>query len=191
MFRAIATAAAVLVSLAAANGAQAAAAIYEGTWENLTFGSSDAVTITIDLDPASPSLVIDFDGPVFGQGNPDPLNLTGTSDGTNANFGTTGDSFFGDVALTITGSVVNATVSNVPNPGIDQATVDSIAMAGLTDAVIQLNYTVFFAGGGGQAVGVIDAARVNPIPLPGAVWLFASALVGLGAFRKLRYAGSR
>ena len=188
MFRAIAAAAALLVGLASAGSAQAAAAIYEGTWNNITFGSSDAVTITIDLNAASPFLTIDFDGRVFGQGNPDPVTLTGTSDGTNANLGVTGDSFFGDIALTITGSMVSATVTNVPNPGIDQATVDSIALAGLTENLIALNYTVFFSGGGGQAVGTIDATRVNPVPLPGAAWFFLSALAGLGVFRRVRRA---
>lgn len=166
-----------------AGSAEAAAAVYEGTWNNITFGSSGAVSITIDLNPAAPLLVVDFDGPVFGGGNPPPLNLTGTSDGTDANFAASGDGVFGDVALSIVGSVVSATLTNIPNTGIDQATVDSIARAGLTENLIALNYTVFFSGGGGEAVGTMSADRVNPVPLPGAVWLFASALVGLGVMR--------
>ncbi len=35
-----------------------------------------------------------------------------------------------------------------------------------------------------QAISAINYSIVAPVPIPAAIWMFASGLVGLGAFRK-------
>ena len=75
---------------------------YEGQWNNTTFGSSGAISITIDVDEAAQFAVITLDlgGNVFGAADPDPvvheLDLVSTPDTVDQS-----DELFGDATATM------------------------------------------------------------------------------------------
>ena len=163
----------------------AGAATYVGTWTNTTFGSSGAATFDLALGPDSYSVSADLDGSVFGLGDPPALALAGVlePDGS-AVLSLVGDPVFGTVTgkVSATGDVA-ALFSALPPPvGLGVA---SVTLAGsITPLLIELDYTVLFAGGdpGGTegldfARGTVSAAAV--VPLPSALPLLLSALLPL------------
>lgn len=83
------------------------------------------------------------------------------------------------------------------NYGVNDVSVDDLYESGITGSVgaglasLTLNnlasgwYTVFVSGANGSLTGSAIDVSVSSVPVPGAVWLFGSALVGLvGASRK-------
>lgn len=174
-----------------------AAATYTGTWHNTTFGSFGAVLFEIAISAPDVSVSADFDGGVFGAGDPPPLLLTGTLDGGgNASFGTTDDPFFGDVSgsMTAAGSV-SGTITDLPLSGPTPTgfSIFSTALDGTFDGVaIALDYLVLFNCGGltpvacpGPGVGVegshyaLGTISATLVPLPGTVVLLAPAVLAL------------
>jgi len=65
--------------------------------------------------------------------------------------------------------------------GYDTTVLDSALFSGITSYSIELD--------SGAAGGFwIDNMVVTTVPIPAAVWLFGSALIGLGAFRRRKFA---
>ncbi len=62
----------------------ASASVYTGAWNNRTFDSTGALTIDFEIGAKNVTGSIDFDGPVFGGGDPPaiPLNATLKNDGS-------------------------------------------------------------------------------------------------------------
>ena len=175
-----------LASLASA--ATAPLPVIVGSWTNTTFGSTGPITGSLDFDAGA--LTVDVGGGVFGAGDPGPLVLSLVSTTpTSATLEATGDSFFGDVTLNMSGFAnstvdVIATVENIPSiPG------GGARIAGYYDTFnmeFHLFYNVTFAEGPtaspsgiegfDYALGEIYAEVLAPVPLPGGVWLMGSAL---------------
>lgn len=175
--------------------------MYVGTWNNTTFGSFGDVFFDISVSPPNVTVTADFDGGVFGFGDPPPLVVPGTLDsGGNATVAVTGDPFFGDVAGTLSAlGVVDIDITNLPTTGptptgfnIFSTTLDGT----FSGSVIDLDYVVIFNCGGGTpsacngpgvgiegsdfALGTIDATLV---PVPSAILFLLSGLLGV-AFRR-------
>lgn len=87
------------------------------------------------------------------------------------------------------------------NTGANDVSIDNLYEAGITGSVgaglasLTLNnlssgwYTVFVSGANGSLLGSAVDVSVAAVPVPGAVWLFGSALVGLvGASRRKLHA---
>ena len=92
---------------------------------------------------------------MFGGSDPDPVILTGAYD--NNGFSATGNSStYGDIFLSGDANEnMTGRMPNVPNPGIDSTTLSGT----YNETNIDLNYLVYFTGGGGTADGVINLAK--------------------------------
>lgn len=103
----------------------ASASVYTGAWNNRTFGSTGALTIDIEIGARSVTGSIDFDGPVFGGGDPPaiPLNAKLRSDGSGSFLikGTAMGDLEGD--FTKDGSLT-IVISNIPGGFLTEARID-------------------------------------------------------------------
>ncbi len=127
---------------------------WRGIWLNQTFSTTDSAFLNVNVDETTNSLtlILDLDGNVFGGSDPDPATMTGSYDSNGfiatGNSPTYGDMIFsGDAAGNI-----NGRLPAVPNPSIDSTTLIGI----YTTSFISLSYTVYFTGGSGTAVGIIN-----------------------------------
>lgn len=79
---------------------------YTGTWNNTTFSSSGAITITLSVTGnVGFSLNMDLDGNVFGNGNPPSEKFEGSFTGSPPNMFTYTSPLFGsNTVITVTGS---------------------------------------------------------------------------------------
>lgn len=131
--------------------------MWRGTWFNNTFGSTDSAFLSVTIDQGAGTLqaILDLDGNVFGGSDPDPVTLTGPYD--NNGFSATGNSStYGDIFLSgdANGNMTGR-MPNIPNPGIDSTTLSGT----YNETNIDLNYLVYFTGGGGTADGVINLVK--------------------------------
>lgn len=179
-----------------------AAATYTGSWHNTTFGSFGAVLFEIALSPPDVTVSADFDGGVFGAGDPPPLVLSGTLDsGGTATVATTDDPFFGDVSGSISAlGSVGVTITDLPlsGPTPTGLSIFSTALDGTFDGIdLALNYLVLFNCGGltptacpGPGAGVegshfaLGSISATLVPLPGTVLFLAPAVVALLGIRR-------
>ncbi len=128
---------------------------FRGTWTNNTAGSMGPMSIVFSNTGGNNQMVVDLDGPVFGEMTDPPADtLPGTVSGTAATF-TVNSTYFGPISFTVQqdGSVTG-TASNVPNPGIDSVTFTGTVSA----TAINLTYVVNFTGGG-TADGVMNLPK--------------------------------
>ena len=181
------------------------AEMYAGTWNNTTFGSSGSAFFDTSIMFPDVTITADFDGGVFGFGDPPPLVVPGTFDVFgNATFGTMDDPFFGDVAGMLSAlGMVDIDITNLPTTGPTPTgfNIFSTSVTGtFTGTAFDLDYVVIFNCGGSTpsacngpgvgtegfdfALGTIDASLV--IPLPAAVMLFGPAVVGLWGLGRRR-----
>ena len=175
--------------------------ILTGTWTNTTFASSGDVELDISLTPPTSLITIDFDGGVFGVGDPPPLVLSGTAnmDGS-AMFSAMGDAFFGDVsgAIDAMGNV-SVDASNLPTTGttptglnVFSASLDGMLLFDSMSNIIgaNFNYLVIFNNCGGPCNGpgqggtegidyALGVINTTVVPLPATVWLFGAGILGL------------
>lgn len=127
---------------------------WDGDWVNQTFGSTGGATfdVAVNAGARTVDLTIDLDGPVFGQTDPAPIqvSLQYTDDGINAAVDSTE---LGNIAVTIDedGNIQGA-FTNVPAAAIDRVTFTGRRVG---DS-ITINYAVEFAGGGNPANGVLS-----------------------------------
>jgi hypothetical protein len=132
---------------------------WEGSWTNITFGSTGPVTIEVMIhDDGTADLTVDVGGMVFGAVNPDPATYSGTYDAEGAYFTIMDDPVFGEVVMTISAADNSFTITGelIPDPGI--ASIEASGM--FTEDTVDGEYTVFFAGGG-QAVGETTLTKIE------------------------------
>ncbi len=123
---------------------------WSGEWHNITFGSSGAVSATVNADEdGTLTISVDLDGFVFGAFDPDPITYSGNFDAEGAVFTIPGDPLFGDLTITITEDGEVAIVGeSVPDERIDKVS----AVGTVTPQEISLEYIVGFTTGD-SAVG--------------------------------------
>ncbi|NIS80600.1 MAG: hypothetical protein GTO14_10435 [Anaerolineales bacterium] len=129
---------------------------WSGEWRNTTFGSRGAARATFTAEPdGTATFTIDLDGFVFGALDPDPVTYTGTFSADGAIFEAPGDPLFGDLTITVSSDgKVTILGELVPVEGIA-----SLAATGtITPEVLNLKYTVTFAGSG-EAVGEFELTK--------------------------------
>ncbi len=118
---------------------------WSGAWNNDTFGSTGAITLSIVVnEDGTWSATLDIDGPVFGANDPTARTVSGTYDASGATGQLQGDDVFGDVTLsaTLDGTIVIA-ATNIPAAGIASLTAEGTA----TPDGIAMTYTVTFDDG--------------------------------------------
>jgi hypothetical protein len=130
---------------------------YTGSWENTTFGSSGGASVEIAVDTAAETIdfTLDLDGSVFGSSDPPAEMFSGGYDVHG--FAVSGTSqTFGSLSITVNalGDLVGIG-TDVPNPSIDRVELSGSAQP----EAISIDYTVYFAGGGEPAVGVINVTK--------------------------------
>ena len=154
--------------------------MYEGQWDNLTFGSSgDAFLDIQDMGGGSLAATLDLEGSVFGQGNPDPLMFTAMLAGDTVTLDPFSDMTFGDVS---------GGIDDMGNLSIDLVNAAGGAFALVTlrgtaiGESIQFDYEIFTAAG--TAPFAVGEVNLRYIPAPGPLALFA--LGGFIAIRRVR-----
>ncbi len=163
----------VIAGCSAVAGAQLTIGDFEGQWNNTTFGSSGAASMSVEsLGGANISVTVDLDGSVFGQGDPDPLVLTGSMGATGFVLDPlVGDPTFGSMSGGVDGAgAISIDLVDAAGGFFDLVTLRGSAVGD----VIHINYEIFDQVGAAPfAVGVIHMERV--IPTPGTF-----ALLGVG-----------
>jgi len=130
---------------------------WTGQWLNTTYTTTGAAsaTVTVDQGAGTVSFNMDMDGNVLGGTNPPPVDFTGTYNATGATFNATG-TVFGDVAATVDANGnISGTLTNLPGGNVNRVEVTG----SLTATTMNINYTVFFTGGG-TANGVLTLNKV-------------------------------
>ncbi len=150
-------------------GAQLDLGLYEGQWDNTTFGSSGAASMLIEsLGGADISITVDLDGFVFGGADPDPFVITGTV----GPMGFTPDPFMDPGFGTMSGGVdengnVSIDLADAADGDFSLVTLRGIAMG---DAV-ELDYEIFLANNP-TAPFAIGELNMYLVPSPGGMALF-------------------
>jgi hypothetical protein len=157
-----------IAGITAVAGAQLNLGLYEGGWENTTFGSSGGASMLIEhLGGADIQITVDLDGFVFGGEDPDPFVITGTVGPT----GFVADAFDDPEFGTMSGGVDENGVVAIDLANAAQGFFSLVTLRGTAiDDSINLDYEIFTpASGDPFAVGVLNLDRV---PSPGGVALF-------------------
>jgi hypothetical protein len=130
---------------------------WEGDWDNTTYGSTGPATLTVAVDPEArtATLIIDLGGSVFGEGDPEPFEFV--ADLTAASPFVAATPLLGDVTFEVD-AVGHFTLTALDVPG---AGIASFEARGIADPEgIDLGYTVTFEAGGG-AEGIASLRRAN------------------------------
>jgi hypothetical protein len=141
------------------DAASAFSGAWQGEWQNTTYATGGAATLTLAFDLPNQAVTgtLDLDGSVFGLGDPPPQTLTGTL--TPGGIVLEGLSpVFGQYRIETDGLCrVQGSLANLPNPNIYSVELEGSA----TTSEISVAYTIYFsaAGGGGTANGTITLAR--------------------------------
>lgn len=130
---------------------------WSGDWENTTFSSTGAASLTLDVDTeaATVDASLDLDGNVFGGLDPDPLEFDGTYDEGGMEITAT-TVLFGDFTLTISAD------GDVSGGGTPEA---STSVWGLsfdgtaTESSIDLDYTILDEADATYAEGTITFTK--------------------------------
>ncbi len=180
------------IALLAATLAPASeAATYVGDWTNTTFGSTGSAVFDVVLTATTYSVSADLGGSVFGLGDPPALLLSGALEGDgSAVLSAVGDPAFGTVAGTVSNTgVIAAAFSALPPPA--GFVVASVTVTGtFTALLIDLDYTVLFAGGDPGGVEGTDFAlgtvSATVVPVPPSLVLMLSGFMPLAAAWAMR-----
>ena len=157
---------------------QDVAGVYEGTWNNTTFGSQGAAHMTFVVRDPNIAVYIDMDGNVLGGADPPQVVLFGTLSGGNASFDQT-VATYGHVVASIQGS--DGSFSG--NLDMISAYILSANATGtVANGALALDYSVMVLGAG-TAVGTISATRV---PEPVGAACTAAVLAARATLRKRR-----
>lgn len=164
----------------------ASTAIYEGSWNNATFGSSGPARFEITTAGNSFSVTMDLDGNVFGGADPDPVTVSGMLDlSGNGVFNLDDHELFGDVVGSISGgTVIEATATNIPVFGFVSASLTGTISPTEIALEYDIEFVPFFVPN--MASGTIAAQLV---PVPAALPLFMSGL-GLAALSRRKRVAS-
>lgn len=103
----------------------ATASVYTGSWENKTFDTTGALTIDFKKTKTKVTGSFDFDGPVFGAGDPPAISFTAPlkSDGSGT-FTVTGTGV-GDLSGSFTAKgKLTITISNIPGGFLTEARIN-------------------------------------------------------------------
>lgn len=155
--------------------------LYEGQWDNTTFGSSGAASMLIEsLGGADISITIDLDGFVFGGDDPDPFVITGSVGPT----GFTPDPFMSDGFGTMSGGVdengnVSIDLTDAAGGAFSLVTLRGTAM---NDA-FEIDYSIFTPNSP-TAPFAVGELNMYLVPSPGGMALFG--LGGLLVARRKR-----
>jgi hypothetical protein len=143
--------------------------LYEGQWDNNTFGSSGAASMLIEsLGGADISITIDLDGFVFGGADPDPFVITGSV----GPMGFTPDPFMSDGFGTMSGGVdengnVAIDLADAAGGDFSLVTLRGIAMG----EAVELDYEIFLANNP-TAPFAVGELNMYYVPSPGGMALF-------------------
>ncbi len=129
--------------------------LWHGVWKNLTFGTSGAAMVDIEVSAAGDArLTIDVDGPVFGLLDPPVREFGGTWNANGATFTAQSDDLLGDMRIRVTSDGALAMrAENIPGVGVRVDARGQISASG-----IEVSYTLRFTGGG-SASGFLTLAR--------------------------------
>ena len=151
--------------------------LYEGQWDNNTFGSTGGASVLIDdLGGGALGMTIDLDGFVFGLGDPGPISVSGMLMGDTFTLNPQSDPLYGDIS----GGVDDMGTLRVDLVDAAMGDFALVTLRGTAIAdSIQFDYTIFTqAGTTPFAVGEVNVRRV---PSPSAI-----ALLGLGGLVSLK-----
>jgi len=152
--------------------------LFDGQWDNITFGSSGPASLLVeDMGADVVGMNLDLDGGVFGGGDPDPVQLTGT--------------MAGDV-FTLDALVGHPTYGDVSG-GVDAGGALSFDLVGANDGAfalvtlrgsavgnsIQFDYEIFT--GADDVPFAVGEVNMRLVPAPGAV-----TLAGIGGLLFVR-----
>jgi hypothetical protein len=128
---------------------------WTGSWNSTTFGTSGSVTMTATVNTVAKTATIqaDFNGAVFGIGDPPSEGYNATYSPASGGFNTTSNRFGGLTMSVSPTGVVTGTCLN-PAPGITRVDITGT----LTATSLNTNYVVRFAGGG-TAVGTWNMTK--------------------------------
>ena len=143
--------------------------LYDGQWDNNTFGSTGSAALTIEyMGGGVLSGTLDLGGFVFGQGDPDPVSFTAMLAGDAVTLDPFSNDTYGDVSGGID-DMGNLSIDLV-NPAFGVFSLVELRGTAIGDS-IQFDYEIFDAAGP-FAVGEINLRFVPPAS--------SLALMGLG-----------
>ncbi len=133
----------------------ATASVYSGSWENKTFDTTGALTIDFTVKKSSVSGSFDFDGPVFGAGDPPAIAFKAQRKANGSgSFKVTGTAV-GDLAGSFTPKgKLTITITNIPGGFLSEARINGKFDLGLEkfDATYEIDDNVgLFANGVAEA----------------------------------------
>jgi hypothetical protein len=121
--------------------------VWSGTWNNTTFGSSGAVSVTVTQTGDTYALQFDMDGNVFGGSNPALESFSASVSAVNASLVSLSSSVYGTLTGTLAANgTLTGSGSAIPGP------VDTFTLTGTWNATtITANVTITFDAGGAGA----------------------------------------
>lgn len=138
----------------------ATASVYTGSWENKTFSTTGALTIDFEIKKTSVSGSFDFDGPVFGAGDPPAIKFKAPLKSNGSGSFTVIGTGVGDIAGSFTSKgKLTITITNIPGGVLTAARIN-----GKFDLALEkFNATYEIDNGGGLfANGVAEAHVPKP-----------------------------
>lgn len=132
---------------------------YGGLWSNITYTTTGAAVIDISVTGTNAALTFDMDDGVFGGSDPAQMTMPGTVQGDVIQIDNQGVGIYGDIkgAVDSAAGTLTATLTNIPNPNIQDVTVTGT----VTNGTINLDYTVDFPyAPGNPAHGIMIAVIV-------------------------------
>jgi hypothetical protein len=139
---------------------------YTGYWSNITFFSTGAAVIDIEVTGTSASLTFDMDGGVFGGSDPAQITMPGTVQGDLILIDNQGVGIYGDItgAVDSSAGTLTAALTNIPNEYIQQVSV----VGTISNGVMNLDYSVLFPGPldpYNPAVGIMSVERKSVLTI--------------------------